>query len=145
MPDDFYVQSEFFGAAVAPPYHYDFYIVLDRALKDTISFHPGFVDSDPPVWVDTFEVADTEMESLYDLMRTNTIFRDYWTPAADTLVGSSTRALRVIASNRAFYVPVWVEDTAAVNPVFTTVDTLVPGEVWDTLWARRERYIEDHP
>jgi hypothetical protein len=145
MPDDFCVRSNFFGATVTPKYHCDYYIVLDAAVTDTISFHPDYESSSPPVWTETFDSPRDSLESVYALMLENDIFRSSWEPMPNPPIGGSTRSLEVVGDNRSFYIPPQVNDASAVEPVFVKIDSLVPGEVWDTLWSRRDCYIEDHP
>ena len=141
MPPDFHVRSEYCGQAVSPVYHYDYFIVLDPSTTDTISFHPDYMESNPPVWVETFDAVEVDLESLWDLMVMEDIFREDWLLIADTLVGAWTRTLQITADDGYYTVPRWVQDTTSANSVYRRIDSLVPAAVWDSLWAWRERYI----
>jgi hypothetical protein len=141
MPADFHVRSEYFGQAVSPVYHYDYFIVLHPAGTDTISFHPDYMESNPPVWIETFAAGSDDLENLWDLMVSEDIFRDDWVRSADTLFGAWTRMLHVTAENRSYTVPTWVQDTTAAHAVYRRIDAIVPAAVWDSLWTWRERYI----
>jgi hypothetical protein len=144
LPLDFYARSEFHGASVAPPHHYNYRVVLSRATTDTIVFKPGYDFDDPPVWTETFAVSEKGLQDLYSLMSTYNLFRDSWDVMDPPPVGGDFRRLRVTAHARSYDVPAHVIDVAAVNPVYTKIDDLVPPAVWDSLWARRERYIRDY-
>ncbi len=141
MPDDFYVRSDYFGQAVAPVYHFDYFIILDPSRTDTISFHPDYIESNPPVWIETFDATDGDLEDLWDLMIDEDLFRDDWARSADTLFGAWTRTLEVKAENEYYTIPKWVQDTTAANSVYRRVGSLVPDSVWDSLWTWRDRYI----
>jgi hypothetical protein len=141
MPPDFHVRSEYYGQAVSPVYHYDYFIVLDPSTADTISFHPDYMDSNPPVWVETFDAAEGDLENLWDLMVMEDIFREDWSLIADTMVGAWTRTLQITADDGYYNVPRWVQDTTSANSVYYRIDSLVPAAVWDSLWAWRELYI----
>lgn len=141
MPDDFHVRSEYFGQAVAPVYHYDYLIVLDPTTTDTISFHPDYIESNPPVWVETFTATAGDLEDLWDRMVDQNLFRDDWIRSQDTLFGAWTRTLQVTAENAYYTIPKWVRDTTSANAIYRHVDSLVPDAVWDSLWTWRQRYI----
>jgi hypothetical protein len=141
MPSDFHVRSDYFGQAVSPVYHYDYFIVLDPSTTDTISFHPDYTESSPPVWIETFDASAADLENLWDLMMDEDLFRDYWVRSPDTLYGAWTRTLQITAEGGYYTVPKWIQDTTSANPVYRRVDDLVPDAVWDSLWAWRDRYI----
>jgi|GEM_PF-1684236 len=141
MPDDFHVRSEYYGQAVSPVYHYDYFIILAPAGTDTISFHPDYMESNPPVWIEAFDATDVQLESLWDLMVTEDIFRSDWIRSPDTLYGAWTRLLYVTAQQRSYTVPQWIQDTTSANAVYDRIDSLVPAAVWDSLWTWRDRYI----
>lgn len=143
MPDDFHVRYDYFGQAVSPKYHYDYFILLDRVSQDTISFHPDYMESNPPIWIETFDAADEALEDLWDLMVDEDLFRDSWARTPDTLFGAWTRILQVTAADEHYTVPKWVQDTTSANAVYRRIDSLVPAAVWDSLWVWRERYIAD--
>jgi hypothetical protein len=141
MPADLHIRSDYFGQPVAPVYHYDYFIILDPATTDTISFHPDYMESNPPVWIETYNAADSDLEDLWDLMVNEDIFREEWSLRGDTLVGAWTRTLHIRAQGESYNVPPWIQDTTSANPVYRRVDALVPGAIWDSLWTWRERYI----
>jgi hypothetical protein len=141
MPSDYHVRSDYYGQAVSPVYHYDYFIVLDPATTDTISFHPDYMESSPPVWIETFDASTADLEDLWDLMMEEDLFRDSWTRSPDTLFGAWTRTMRITASGGYYTVPEWIQDTTSANRVYRRVDGLVPDAIWDSLWAWRERYI----
>ena len=141
MPSDYSVRSDYFGQAVSPVYHYDYFIVLDPEATDTISFHPDYMESSPPVWIETFDVSTAALEDLWNLMVEEDLFRDTWDRSSDTLFGAWTRTMQVTASGGQYTVPSWIQDTTSANPVYRHVDDLVPDTIWDSLWAWRDRYI----
>jgi hypothetical protein len=144
VPEDLRVRSDYFGATVSPIYQYDYFISLSASTLDTISFAIGSSGGDQPIWVEVFETPGQDLITLYDLMRINEIFRSSWDTLEDPPVGGSKRQMQGIAKGEAFSVPSHVVDTDSVDPVYAEIDSLVPSAVWDSLWARRDRYIRDH-
>ena len=143
VPPDFHVRSDYFGASVSPPYHYDYCITLSSTGRDTISFHPGYAGG--PTWIETFDASPIALHRLYELMLERNIFRIMWVRIEDHLVGGESRRLMIVSNGHLFNVPPWVRDEEAIHPVYGAIDSLVPAAIWDDLWLRRERFIQDYP
>lgn len=142
MPGDFLVRSNYFGAPVSPPGHFDYSIVIDHTLPDSIRFSVGYGPDTLGVtaWLEIFDVIQSDLEDLYYLMLDKDVFRGLWERIEDPPVGASTRHLEILADSQRFTVPEWVEDRTSIAPVYSRIDSLVPAAVWDSLWARRDRY-----
>lgn len=144
LPGNFAVLSEYFGQPVSPPHHYDYSVLVSYTSNDTITFSPDYAWSGAPIWTEVFNASTEDLEALYELMLENDIFRDSWAIVEEPPVGASSRRIEGIVGQVTFSVPEWVKDTKATRPVYAAIDSLVPRAVWDSLWARRDRYIRDH-
>ena len=141
---EFHVLSEYVGPPVSPRYHYEYSISVDIASNDEITFYPTYRGDETPVWTEGFDAPQDDLRALYALMLANDIFRDSWEPEQEHPVGGPEQCLQGTVLGVDFYVPKWIEDRAAVSPVYSAIDSLVPEAVWDSLWARRGRFFADH-
>ena len=147
MPPDFAVQQVFASGTVSPPYYFAYNIFLSAVTSDSIVFHCDYIDGgsyDPPIWTYGFDAAESDLDDLYQLMRKQQAFRDEWDEIEDPPVGGSTRRLVIMVNKHEFEVPYWPENPAPLDTVYTYINSLVPSEIWDTLWARQDHYITDH-
>jgi hypothetical protein len=148
MPADFAVSRFYFGGTVSPRYHFDFDIWLSAADGDSISFNCDYLDGgedDPPLWSYAFDVDQSAISDLYELMIDGQVLREEWDQLDDPPEGGSTRRLVITADGKSYEVPSWLANPTPLDTVYRAIDSLVPSEVWDTLWAKRERYIEEYP
>ena len=138
LPGVSYVRSDYSRGSVAPPDQYRYFIALSYGAADTISFACG-----DTVWTELFDASARDLQDLNDLMIAKGIFRPFWEIMIPPPIGGASRWLRVRAGWKTYEIPPYVRDVAATSPVYARIDTLVPAMIWDSLWARRGRYIRD--
>ncbi|UCC44905.1 MAG: hypothetical protein JSU65_02970 [Candidatus Zixiibacteriota bacterium] len=148
LPPDFGVVRHYYGAPIAPEYHFDYSITIDIAQPDTIMFHCDYLDGgdyDPPAWYESFDVSRESLDSLFRLMVNLNAMRSSWRQVEYPPEGSPSSAMWIRASTREFEIPTDVIDTGAVNPIYRMINTMVPQTIWDSLWSWRDQYIQNYP
>src|SRR5687768_8853812 len=75
-PADFRVQYHWSEGSLPPPYHSEYTIRLGPGLQGEIEFQPDYPSGDTPIWIETFEIEDEDLEKLYALMWAKGIFAE---------------------------------------------------------------------
>jgi hypothetical protein len=144
IPDDFAVEYSWYEGSVAPPYHYEFDILVARDGSGTIRFRPDY-GSDPE-WVETFAVSSDDLDSLYGLMHDRKVFTRNWREDPEPPVGGSVARMTVLADGVAYEIPTDLLGGLgdAILPVYGEIESLVPEAIWRDLQARRDEYMDEY-
>ena len=126
---------------VPPPHYYQYTISAGPGADGSIDFLPDYPEEKPPVWTETFAVAEDVLDKLYALMaRKEMLATRRWTEIDDGTIGGPLESIRITAGGRQYAVPSFIKEAAIVEDVYKAVNALVPESVWSILEARRQEY-----
>ncbi|MCK6624398.1 MAG: hypothetical protein L6R45_04405 [Anaerolineae bacterium] len=128
-----------------PPYHYEYAIHLGPGAQGLIEFWPDYPGADTPVWTETFEVANEDLDKLYVLMGPQGLLIEAWLQSDDLPDGAPADSLQVTAEGRQIGVPSYVASAhqEQAQAVYARIKALLPRPIWTHLMARYEQYQQD--
>ncbi len=144
-PEDFSLQYHWSESALPPPYHYEYAIHLGPGAQGLIEFWPDYPGADTPVWTETFEVANEDLDKLYVLMGPQGLLIEAWLQSDDLPDGAPADSLQVTAEGRQIGVPSYVASAhqEQAQAVYARIKALLPRPIWTHLMARYEQYQQD--
>ena len=137
---DFSILYKWSEGTVPPPYYYEFTIRLGPGKQGSIEFLPDYPMHDPPMWTETFDLDEGDLNRLHALMAEKGVFTAGWTEVADPPVGGSLEWMEVTVGEERFLVPSTIEEKETVRDVYRTINSLVPERIRDKLMAQREEF-----
>ncbi len=146
QPDDFSLRYRWSEGALPPPYHYEYTIHLGPGRQGRIEFWPDYPSDDTPVWTETFELGEGELEKLYSLLAAQGLLEEKERPSQGAPPGASTGRLQVTMEGRQISLPGALDDTnqaEAVAVVTEAVKAQVPEPIWTKLMAQYEQYQQE--
>jgi hypothetical protein len=146
-PDDFRVEYEWREGSLPPPYHYEYTVILKPSGQSEIVLIPDYPAADAPRWVESFEVAEQDLNSLYRVMIENGLFTRKWQQLDAAPIGGSNQTLVVAAQGKRIKVEDYLisEQRVSAKAMYAAVNALVPKEILERLQARRSKYMQKHP
>ena len=143
-PEDFRIQYWWREGSVPPPYHYEYSVYLGPGSKGKIDFYPDYPIDKPPIWTETFSVADKALDKLYNLIIKKELFNKRWTEIEDPPVGGSLEWLKVVAHEYHIMVPSAINESQVVNDIYSMIRSLVPRWIWSKLIRQRDQYQREY-
>ncbi len=146
-PPDFSLVYEWSEGSLPPPYHYEYSIRIGEDGAGEVRMLPDYEYSNPPEWVEAFHVTPEQLDEFYQSAWSAGLFATRWETEEDPPVGGSSESLLVTAAGKKYQIPWYVppEQQAAVETIIHAVNDLVPADLWQTLEARRQAYMQSHP
>jgi hypothetical protein len=143
QPRDFTLQYDWCAGSMPPPYHYEYTIRIGPGPQGEIVFYPDYPGQGTPVWMESFDVAEEPLDTLYALVAERMLDRE-WVEIHDRAVGGSLEWMSGTVDGRRFQVPSRVKEEEALKPVYAAVKALVPDAIWAKLRTQREQYERDY-
>jgi hypothetical protein len=146
-PEDFQVQYEWSEGSLPPPYHYEYTVLIGPDGQGEVRMTPDYPGPDVPTWTETFSLTPEEMDSLYAGMAAQGLEREKWAEEDDPPVGGSSAWMVVTSRGKEIRIPSFVpaRQAAKAQALGEAVVSAVPQPFWDSLNARREAYMVEHP
>jgi hypothetical protein len=145
-PADFALEFRWAEGSLPPPYYYEYTITIDNAGNGTVVFSPDWDFENPPVWTETFSLDAAALDALYAAFRDNGLFDRDWRQNELPPVGGGAESLTVTANGKMYEVPYFVAQgqSSAAGVIKGSVPLVVPQQIWDDLYARRDQYVAEH-
>ena len=148
-PRDFSVRYEWRNGSVAPPYHYEYTILLGPGTRGRMALRPGYPDPNakPIEWTESFAFTPASRDKLRATMQARGVFSRSWQGlgSGNRPVGGGSENLQVKAGWRTSSIPAFVageKNQDDADAVFAAINALVPKAARARLEARREKYME---
>lgn len=144
-PNDFQLEYYWETGSLPPPYFYSYQIFIGPGSKGEIRFQADYSGQDPPVWVESIEISEVELDQLYQMLHEMGMFEKEWRQAADTPDGGSASKLSGIASGHEFFIPSYVDNdqqAGDADALYEFIETLVPQNTWKKLMSLHDEYVE---
>src|SRR5687768_4561925 len=103
-PADFSVQYEWTEGSRPPPHHYEYFITVTSAGQGQLVLLPDYPSAAVPKWTEGFSLDAEELDRLYQVLKTNGLFRNAWRQLDEPPVGGSSQKLVVAAGGKQFTV-----------------------------------------
>jgi hypothetical protein len=129
-----------------PPYHYEYTLYLGPGPAGSIEFLPDYPNPGTPVWTETFELKEGELDKLYALLQTKGLLEEQEWQSQGPPPGAPGDGLQVTAEGRQLSLPSYVEgedDTAVLVEVYEAIKRQVPESIWAKLMEQYEQYQAD--
>jgi hypothetical protein len=145
-PDDFSLQYEWREGSLPPPYHYEYTISIAPDGRGQVVMVPDYPSDKVPTWTETFTLQPAQLDTLYQSLVEQGLFRQSWRAQDNPPVGGSSQSLVITAQGKTVVLPAYVliEQEAAAEEIYAAVMALVPKPIWDKLNAQREQYMQEH-
>ncbi|MCC7362332.1 MAG: hypothetical protein IT317_22825 [Anaerolineales bacterium] len=146
-PADFTVTYNWREGSVAPPYHYEYTIVVAPDGTVTLTFIPGYPGGeDVPVWSETVALDAAQLDALYAALAGYGLFTTAWVTEDGPPVGGSSDDFSATANGVTVDVPAYVIDSQRPDAaaMASTLTALIAQDTWDKLEAQRQDYIAEH-
>jgi hypothetical protein len=146
-PDDFSVEYEWHEGSLPPPYHYEYTITIKPDGQAEFMMIPDYPSKTVLRWTESFTVKAEELDRFYRMIVTNGLFTKKWRMLDPLPVGGSRQSMTVTAGGKqvAVEAPLVPDQDASAKAIYSALEALVPKAIVDTLNARRERYMQEHP
>jgi hypothetical protein len=145
-PADFSVAYHWAEGSLAPPYHYEYDILVAADGAVTVRYTPDYPADDVPVWTETVQMNTAQLDALYADLGAYGLFTRDWRTENGPPVGASSEWLTATANGRTIEVPAYVvpEQAADEAALAATLHDLIPDDTWAKLNAQREQYVLEH-
>ncbi len=128
-PDDFQVEYYWETGSLPPPYFYTYTITVGPGARGEIVFQADYKDEDPPIWSEVFEIQESDLDLLYTQLFEMGMFENTWQQVDDIPDGGSADKLSVMAYERVFSIPSYVDvkqRARDAREVYDYINSLVP-------------------
>ncbi len=142
VPEDFSFTYNFYGATTPPPYHYEYEINMTAEGKGTVYFRPNYGMEADTEYVVSFTVDEKSRKDLYKEMRGVSLF-SISAASGERPVGGDLEWLTVRAEGKKYDVPSYPKKKEKVRKIYEKIRNLVPQKKWDSLFQKRENYMEE--
>lgn len=145
-PADFSLQYHWSEGALPPPYHYEYTLHLGPGSTGLIEFWPDYPNPGTPVWTETFELKEGDLDKLYTLLQTKGLLEEQEWQSQGAPPGTSGDGLQVTVEGRQLLLPSYVEredGTQVLAEVYEAIKRQVPESIWAKLIEQYEQYKED--
>ena len=142
QPADFSLDYHWSESALPPPYHYEYTIHLGPGSQGLIEFWPDYPNPGTPVWTETFELKDEDLEKLYAFLQAKGLLEEQAGHSEGVPPGAPSDGLRVMVEGRQFSLP-GSNETEGLAEVVEAVKTQVPAPLWTKLMAQYEQYQQE--
>lgn len=146
QPADFSLRYHWSESALPPPYHYEYTIHLGPGSQGQIEFWPDYPNPGTPVWRETFELKEGDLEKLYALLQTKGLLGTQTRQDQDPPPGAPADGLQVTIEGRQIALSSYNTDPnegKIIAEVYEVVKAQVPEPLWIKLKARHEQYKQD--
>lgn len=126
QPADFSLHYHWSESALPPPYHYEYTIHLGPGSQGLIEFWPDYPNPGTPVWTETFELKDENLEELYVLLQAKELLEKQAGQSQGAPPGAPSDGLRVTVKGQQFSLP-GSNETEDLTEVVEAVKTQVPA------------------
>jgi hypothetical protein len=145
-PANFRVTYQWVETSLPRPYHYEYTIRIGPGLQGVIEYQPDYTFPTTPIWTETFELEDKDLENIYTLMGAKGVFTRFWRPVNPQPDPGELGPLVVIVDEQRFIVPAYTVDGPAdgeVLDIYDALHALVPAATWQKLETRHQQYMQD--
>ena len=135
------------GVSNVGPDYAAYAVSLEASGAGTIHFTVGHPSADQDLWDERFAVGAADLLDLYSLLHDAGVFSESWAAREPVPGSGGGSSLVVIADEVTYRVPVDLADrdhSASIAPVYESVRSLVPREIWEGFETRREDHIDAH-
>ncbi len=146
-PDDFQIKYYWETGSLPPPYFYAYEIFVGPGTRGELKFQADYNDEDPPVWIETIDITENDLDRLYEMLYAMGMFENEWLQVTDTPTGGSASYLTGIAYEQVFDIPRYVageQQAKDARVLYEHIDSLVPKEIWDKLLGLHDEYVEEN-
>lgn len=140
---DFSLRYHWSESALPPPYHYEYTIHLGPGSQGLIEFWPDYPNPGTPVWTETFELKDENLEELYVLLQAKELLGERTRQDQDPPPGAPANDLYVTIEGRQIALSSYNTDqneAEVITQVYEVVKAQVPEPLWAKLKAQYEQY-----
>ncbi len=146
-PSDFNVVLNWDTGALPPVYHYQYSITIGPGLQGKFVYSHGYIEDNPDAWVTSFDLTSNDLQSLYDYLKQNDIFRNQWKMGQPLLGGQGT-GIVITASGKQYQVPSVSEVDSSewdqIEQAIEEIGSFVPQSIWDEMNARQLTYEQQN-
>lgn len=146
-PDDFHIEYYWETGSLPPPYFYFYEIKIGPGFIGEITFQADYSDQEPPIWIETIEISQDDLDGLYEMLYTIGMFDKEWLQVEDIPDGGSATKLIVYAFGQEFTIPSYVaggQQSKDARALYEQIESLVSQEIWDKLMALHDQYVAEN-
>ena len=144
-PDDFRLVLEWNTGALPPQYRYQYSVTIGADLQGEFAYHPGYEEESEYKWKKTFNISESQLQSLYTYLRYNNLMRKKW-QTGKALIGGQGTSIIITALGVEYQVPSISEidrsDRELVERTIEEIRMIVPAQIWSEMEARQADYAE---
>jgi hypothetical protein len=142
-PGDFSLVLEWDTGALPPEYHYQYTITIGPGPQGEFVYHPGYEVTAESTWITSFEITETDLQSLFDYLKENNILRNQW-QSGQPLMGGQGTIITITAFDQQYLVPsvsaVSQSERGLVEQTIEVIRAFVPEHIWTEMEQRQTDY-----
>jgi hypothetical protein len=141
QPSDLTVEYQWCEGTVPPPDYYEYTIRLEPGSRGVMRFRPDYPQHDPPEWEAVFDLDETQLGLLLQMIRATGLLagRD-WPRREDGAVGGPLERLKVTLGGRWYIIPAQPAEPERLAELYRFIRSLVPESVRREFHARHAAY-----